>query len=118
MSATDLRLDLKEVSMIDIVDNRCLQFATAHVLCSSALKTPNPHFRYISEPSGHEDSPGTIQNIPYLFKKISKSRLSDRFFGLYLVTFEVLHSENSDFKDLSVFGDYYVFYHFVCHRYT
>ena len=36
-----------------------------------------------SEPSGHEDSPGGTQNIPYLFKNLSKSRLSDPFFGLF-----------------------------------
>ena len=29
--ATDLRLELIGVSMSDSVDNRCLQFATAHV---------------------------------------------------------------------------------------
>ncbi len=42
-----------------------------------------------SEPSGHELSPGGIQNIPYLFKNLSKSRLSDPFFGLFLVISEV-----------------------------
>ena len=42
-----------------------------------------------SEPSGHEDSPGGTQNIPYLFKNLSKSRLSDPFFGLFLVISEV-----------------------------
>ena len=31
VSATDLRLELIEVSMSDSVDNRCLQFAAAHV---------------------------------------------------------------------------------------
>ena len=42
-----------------------------------------------SELSGHEDSPGGTQNIPYLFKNLSKSRLSDPFFGLFLVISEV-----------------------------
>ena len=42
-----------------------------------------------SEPSGYEDSPGSILNIPYLFKNLSKSRLSDPFFGLFLVISEV-----------------------------
>ena len=42
-----------------------------------------------SEPSGHELSPGGTQNIPYLFKNLSKSRLSDPFFGLFLVISEV-----------------------------
>ena len=41
------------------------------------------------EPPGHEDSPGGTQNIPYLFKKLSKSRLSDPFFGHFLVISEV-----------------------------
>ena len=39
--------------------------------------------------SGHENSPGSIENIPYLFKNLSKSRLSDCFFGLFLVISEV-----------------------------
>ena len=34
VSATDLRLELIEVSMSDSVDNRCLQFAAAHVQVS------------------------------------------------------------------------------------
>ena len=71
-----------------------------------------------SEPSGHEDSPGKTFYVPYLLKKLSKSRLRDRFLGLFLVISEVLYSENSDFQDLRFLGDFYVFYHFVCHRYT
>ena len=51
------------------------------------LSTPLCHT--YSEPSGHEDSPGGTQNIPYLFKNLSKSRLSDTFFGLFLVISEV-----------------------------
>ena len=51
------------------------------------LSTPFCHT--YSEPSGHEDSPGGTQNIPYLFKNLSKSRLSDPFFGLFLVISEV-----------------------------
>ena len=46
-------------------------------------------------------------------KKLSKLRLSDRFLGL-----EVLYSENRDFQDLSVLGEFYVFYHLVYHIYT
>ena len=38
-----------------------------------------------SEPPGCEDSPGGIQNIPYLYKKLSKSRFSDPFFWRFLV---------------------------------
>ena len=57
-----------------------------------------------SEPSGRENSPGTTFYIPCLFKNLSKSRLSDWFFGLFLVISEVLNSENSDFQDLSVLG--------------
>ena len=49
---------------------------------------------------------------------MSKSRLSDWFFGLFLVIYEVLYNENSDFQDLSVLGEFYVFYHFVCHKCT
>ena len=37
------------------------------------------------EPPGHEDSPVTTQNIPYLYKKLSKSRFSDPFFWRFLV---------------------------------
>ena len=51
------------------------------------LSTPLCHT--YSEPSGHELSPGGTQNIPYLFKNLSKSRLSDPFFGLILVISEV-----------------------------
>ena len=51
------------------------------------LSTPVCHT--YSEPSGHELSPGGTQNIPYLFKNLSKSRLSDPFFGLFLVISEV-----------------------------
>ena len=52
------------------------------------LSTPLCHT--YSEPSGHEDSPGGTQNIPYLFKNLSKSRLSDPFFVLFLVISEVI----------------------------
>ena len=51
-------------------------------------------------------------------KNLRKSRLSDRFFGLFLVISEVLYSKNSDFEAFSVLGENYAFYHFVCHRYT
>ena len=43
----------------------------------------------------------------YLKKKLRKSRLSDRFFKLFLVISDVLYSENSDFQDLIVLGDFY-----------
>ena len=44
-------------------------------------KTPSTPLCYTySEPPGCEDSPGGIQNIPYLYKKLSKSRFSDPFF--------------------------------------
>ena len=47
-------------------------------------KTPStPLCHTYSEPPGCEDSPGGIQNIPYLYKKLSKSRLSDPFFGCF-----------------------------------
>ena len=51
------------------------------------LATPLCHTN--SELSGHEDSPGGTQNIPYLLKNLSKSRLSVPFFGLFLVISEV-----------------------------
>ena len=51
------------------------------------LSTPLCHT--YSEPSGHEDSPGGTQNIPYIFKNLSKSRFCYRFFGLFLVISEV-----------------------------
>ena len=46
-------------------------------------RLPTPLCHTYSEPSGHEDSPGGTQNIPYLFKNLSKSRLSDPFFGFF-----------------------------------
>ena len=52
-------------------------------------RLPTPLCHTYSEPSGHELSPGGTQNIPYLFKNLSKSRLSDPFFGLFLVISEV-----------------------------
>ena len=49
-------------------------------------KTPStPLCHTYSEPLGCEDSPGGIQNIPYLYKKLSKSRFSDPFFWRFLV---------------------------------
>ena len=59
----------------------------AAVTRPSRLSTPLCHT--YSEPPGHELSPGGTQNIPYLFKNLSKSRLSDPFFGLFLVISEV-----------------------------
>ena len=53
-------------------------------------KTPStPLCHTYSGPPGCEDSPGGIQNIPYGYKKLSKSRLSDPFFLLFLVISEV-----------------------------
>merc|ERR1712052_97748 len=61
------------------------------------LSTPLCHT--YSEPSGHELSPGGTQNIPYLLKNLSKSRLSDPFFGLFLVISEVARfGELENFK--------------------
>ena len=42
-----------------------------------------------SEPPGHELSPGGTQNIPYLYKKLSKSLFTDPFFWRFLVIFEL-----------------------------
>ena len=56
----------------------------------------------------NEDSPHTIKNIPYLLKRLRKSRLSHRFFGLISMIFvQIIH-------DLSVLSDFYSFYHFAC----
>ena len=65
-----------------------LKKGSTSVFCNSALNTPIPLCHTYSEPSGHEDSPGGTQNIPYLLKNLSKSRLSDPFFGLFLVISE------------------------------
>ena len=46
------------------------------------LSTPLCHT--YSEPPGHELSPGGTQNIPYIFKNLSKSQLSDPFFWIFL----------------------------------
>ena len=57
----------------------------------------------------HELSPGGSQNISYLFKNLSKSRLSDPFFGLFLVISEVgsqIYSEFRDFQNLSVLSNF------------
>ena len=55
-------------------------------------------------------------------KKMSKSRLSDRFFWLFLVITEVgipdYIAKLAIFQSLSVLGDFYALNHFVCHRYT
>ena len=49
---------------------------------------PTPLCYKYSEPPGHEDSPGSTLFLPYPFK-LSKSRLSDRLLGLFLVISEV-----------------------------
>ena len=54
-----------------------IESAVFHTLCHT-----------YSEPTGHKDSPGGTQNIPYLFKNLSKLQLSDPFFGLFLVISE------------------------------
>ena len=51
-------------------------------------------------------------------QKLSNSRLSDHFWGVFLVISEVLYSENSDFQELSILDENYAFYNFECHRYT
>ena len=62
------------------------------------------------------------QVAPFMYhtylNKIEQISIELSVFGLFLVISEVLHSENSNFQDLSVLGDFYVFYHFVCHRYA
>ena len=65
----------------------CNNIIWAAVTWPCTISTPLCHT--YSEPSGHEDSPGGTQNIPYLFKNLSKSRLSDPFFGLFWVISEV-----------------------------
>ena len=82
-------------------------------------RLPTPLCHTYSEPSGHEDSPGSTQNIPYLFKNLRKSRLSDPFFGIFLVISEVGSPHYvAKLAILGVLGDFYALYHFVCHRYT
>ena len=56
---------------------------------SQPCRLSTPFCHTYSEPSGHEDSPGGTQNIPYLFKNLNKSRLSDPFLGFFLVISEV-----------------------------
>ena len=79
---------------------KCVFFLTAHFSCYffgkqgqlrppvTQPKTPSTPLCYTySEPPGHVDSPGGIQNIPYLYKNLSKSRLSDRFFFQRILVF-------------------------------
>ena len=48
-------------------------------------KTPStPLCHTYSEPPGHEDSPGGIQIVPYLYKKLITLPLSNPFFGNFL----------------------------------
>ena len=83
------------------------------------LSTPLCHT--YSELGGHEDSPSSIYNIPYLFKKkLSKSLLSNPFLGYYwwfLSQEPDLHSEFSDFQNLSVLSNFLAWNHVVCHKY-
>ena len=48
--------------------------------------------------------------------------LSDPFFGLFLVFYEVESQDYigkiSDFQNLSVLGNFYALNQFVCHSYT
>ena len=53
-------------------------------------RLPTPLCHTYSEPSGHEDSSGTTQYLSYLFKILSKLRLSDPFFGYFV---SILSSE-------------------------
>ena len=63
------------------------------------------------------------------FLQVFVSRLSSKFLGIWVFwvfwVFLVisgrkprLYSKISDFQNLSVLGDLYALYHFVCHRYT
>ena len=58
------------------------------------------------------------------YKKMTKLRLSAMFFGVFLVISEFGSPDNievvvvSDFQNLSVLGDFYALYHFLCQRYT
>ena len=90
---------------------------------NSVLKTPpSPIWHTYSEPSRHEDSPGTTECIQHLLKKLSKSRLMICFFWTIFGDFwggePRLYSEISDFQNLSVLGYIYALYYYVCHRYT
>ena len=62
----------------------------------------------------HQVSP----KIYHTYQIIEKIAIEWSFFGLFLVISEVLYSENSGFQYLSVLGENYAFYHFVCHRHT
>ena len=55
-----------------------------------------------------------IYTIP--IKKLSKSRLSDPFLGLFLVISEIGRLQGNQI--LSVLGDFNALNHFVCHRYS
>ena len=54
-----------------------------------------------------------LYSIP--IQKLSKWRLSDRFFFAIFGREPRLYSEISDFQNLSVLGDFYASYHLVCH---
>ena len=75
---------LQHRNLVDFFWKRGSTSATRY----SAFNTPTPLCYTYSEPSGREDSPGSIWNIPYQFKKMSRLRLSDPFFGLFLVISE------------------------------
>ena len=61
-----------------------LKIATVSLFCNTAIWSNffgnEGQLRPPINLSGHEDSPGTIQYMPYTYKKSSKSRLSDPFF--------------------------------------
>ena len=64
--------------------------------------------------AGHEESPGSIQNIPYLQKLLSKSRLCDPFFGVFLVISELgnrIYIEKSEFLIYWVF--FWIFFTYI-----
>ena len=69
-----------------------------------------------SEPSGHEDSPGGTQNIPYLFKIWVNRDWAICFLGFFGDFWGREHCEFSDFQNLSVFSNFLAWNHIVCHR--
>ena len=78
---------------------------------NSASETLPPLCHTYSEPSGHEDSEYVWQIIPHLCNTLSKSRLSDPFFGLFWVISEVggpdYMAKSPIFLILSFFSNYY-----------
>ena len=71
--------DQTEIGGVTLICNTAFAFRQN----SRRGSTSAPLCPTYSESSKHKDSPGTTFHIPYLLKKLSKSRLSDRFFGLF-----------------------------------